>query len=269
MKYKILVLDIDGTLTNSAKEITPRTLSTLERAQREGVKIVLASGRPTYGIVPLAKQLGMDRFGGYILAFNGGKIIDAATMQTLYAQNLPQEIVPELYAAASEAQAVILSYRGENIITEQPADQYVAYESHLTKMPAVGVDSFCEAIDFDPDKCLIVGEAERLVPLAEQLNERYADTLSAYRSEPFFLEVVPRGIDKALSLERLLATLGVSKAEMVAVGDGYNDLSMIRFAGLGVAMANAQMEVKEAADYITDSNEEDGVASLVEKVILV
>lgn len=268
MQYKLLVLDLDGTLTNSKKEITPLTLKRLIEAQEAGVKIVLASGRPTYGITPLCDALQMDHFGGYILSFNGGKIIEVSAMETLYEQTLPRSIIPTLYSAANEAGATILSYLNEKIVTERPDDQYVQYESFLTKMSTLKVEKFCDAINFDPDKCLIVGEAEKLIPLNEQLNEKFGDLLSAYRSEPFFLEVVPKGIDKALSLMRLMEQTKNSAKEMIAVGDGFNDLSMIKLAGLGVAMANAQDQVKEAANYITTSNEEDGVAAVVEKFIL-
>lgn len=93
--------------------------------------------------------------------------------------------------------------------------------------------------------------------------------MGVFRSEPYFLELVPKGIDKARSLSVLLEKLGMTKDEMIAVGDGFNDLSMIQYAGLGVAMANAQKVVKENADFITLSNEEDGVAHVVEKFILI
>lgn len=266
MTYKLLVLDIDGTLTNTQKQITDHTRATLIEAQRAGLKLVLASGRPTYGIAPLAKELQMDQFGGYILSFNGGKIIDSSTMETLYAQTLPNSIVGELHAEAKQAGATIISYLDEYILTEEPTNKYVEHELFLTRMKPKKVENFTDAVTFDPDKCLIVGEGELLLPLAEKLNNGFSEILSAYRSEPFFLEVVPKGIDKALSLQRLLNIVGLTKADMVAVGDGFNDLSMIKFAGLGVAMANAQEEVKAAADYITLSNEEDGVADLVEKL---
>ncbi len=268
MKYKLLVLDLDGTLTNSRKEITPRTLEVLERVQQLGVKLVLASGRPTYGITPLAKQLGMDHFGGYILAFNGGKILEFKSMEVLFEQVLPLDLVPALSCAAKDAGAEIITYKDQYILTEQPANRYVEHELFLTKMLPQRVENFSEAVDFDPDKCLIVGEPDSLPPLAESLNQRFGEQLSAYRSEPFFLEVVPKGIDKALSLTRLLEQIGCTAAEMVAAGDGFNDLSMIELAGLGIAMANAQDIVKEAADIITLSNDEDGVAAIAEKLFL-
>ncbi|MFI3322320.1 MAG: Cof-type HAD-IIB family hydrolase [Rikenellaceae bacterium] len=268
MQYKFLVLDLDGTLTNDKKEITANTLQTLRKAQQKGIKLVLASGRPTYGIVPLSVELEMKEFGGYILSYNGGKIIDVSDMSVIYESTLPLELVAPLHTAAKESNSVILTYQNEYILTEVPDDKYVGHELFLTKMKPKKVENFSEAVDFAPDKCLIVGEPENLIPLGEQLMQKYSDSLNAFRSEPFFLEVVPKGIDKAQSLQRLLDFTGDSKEQMVAVGDGFNDLSMIKFAGFGVAMANAQDAVKEAADYITLSNEEDGVAAVVEKFIL-
>ena len=129
------------------------------------------------------------------------------------------------------------------------------------------LDNFLEEINFPEPKCLIVGNEDKLVNLEEELSEYYKGKMSIYRSEPFFLEILPLGIDKAKRLEFLLKYLGLNKEELMVCGDGYNDLSMIEYAGLGVAMSNAQTIVKEAADYITLSNEEDGVAAAVEKFI--
>ena len=127
------------------------------------------------------------------------------------------------------------------------------------------VDNFLEAIDFPVAKCLIVGEASRLMLLEKEMHEELKECMGVYRSEPYFLELVPKGIDKAQSLAVLLEKIGATCEEMIAIGDGFNDKSMIEFAGLGVAMANAQEVVKQAANYITLSNEEDGVAAVVEK----
>lgn len=111
-----------------------------------------------------------------------------------------------------------------------------------------------------------MGDPDELIKTESELSLRLQGRISVYRSEPFFLELVPQGIDKARSLAVLLDELGMTREQMVAMGDGYNDLSMIRFAGMGVAMANAQEPVKKAADYITLSNDEDGVAAAVEKL---
>lgn len=268
MKYKLLVLDLDGTLTNSKKQITPFTLATLMEAQEQGLRIVLASGRPTYGIIPLAKQLEMHRFGGFILSFNGGKIINQATNEVLYEQTLESDIIPILYKRAWDAGLTILSYNGKYILTENAEDKYVKYESFLTKMKVKETDDFLRNLHLPADKCMIVGEPEDLVPLEEKLRQEVGQQINVYRSEAFYLELVPKGIDKAASLARLLEKLAISPDEIVAVGDGYNDVSMIRYAGLGVAMANAQEPVKASANYVTpQTNDEDGVAWLVKKLL--
>ena len=265
MKYELLVLDLDGTLTNRKKEITPRTRDTLLRAQARGLKVVLASGRPTYGIVPLAEELQMGKYEGFILSYNGGQIIDWKTRKTMYENVLDPEVYPYLHECARRNGFVILSYKGEYIISEDAGDPYVQHEAFLNKMPSVTVPDFLEVINFPVPKCLIVGDPEPLAVLEGQMRRDLEGKMNVFRSEPFFLELVPNGIDKARSLAVLLEELGMEREEMIAVGDGFNDLSMIRFAGLGVAMANAQEVVRQAADHITLSNEEDGVAAVVDR----
>ena len=268
MKYKLIVLDLDGTLTNSKKEITPRNRETLIRMQEQGIRLVLASGRPTYGIVPLANELRMNEFGGFILSYNGGEIINWETQEMVYENVLPNEVVPVLYECARTHQLSILTYDGAEIITENSQDPYVLKEAFLNKMAVRETNDFLTDITLPVAKCLIVGDADKLIPLEAELCLRLQGRINVFRSEPYFLELVPQGIDKALSLAVLLKEIGVERKEMIAIGDGYNDLSMIKFAGLGIAMGNAQEPVKKAADYITLSNEEDGVAIAVEKAII-
>lgn len=266
--YKLLVLDLDGTLTNSKKEISQNTKKAIRQAQKRGVTVVLASGRPTYGIIPLAEEISLAAYNGYILSFNGGTIIDGKTGEVIAEQKLKLERVPALYEIACAHGVEILSYVGQDIVSENIVDQYVQYEAALNRMPLRQVTSFTETVDHAVPKCLIVGDAERLIPLEKMMQERFGHEMSIYRSEPFFLELMPLHIDKAQSLAKLLAHLGMDKEDMIACGDGFNDLSMIKYAGLGVAMANAQQAVKEAADFITYSNEEDGVAHVIEQFLL-
>lgn len=267
MKYKILVLDLDGTLTNAKKEITPHTRETLIRAQEQGLKIVLASGRPTYGIAPLAEELRLGDFEGYILSYNGGQIIDWTTKELMYENVLDPTVYPYLHDCARRNGFIILSYKDEYIISEDAGNPYVQHEAFLNRMPSLTVPDFLDVINFPVAKCLIVGDPEPLAALEQEMKEELKGRMNVFRSEPFFLELVPNGIDKARSLAVLLNELGMKREEMIAVGDGFNDLSMIQYAGLGVAMANAQEVVKQGADYITLSNEEDGVAAVVEKFI--
>ena len=268
MKYKMIVLDLDGTLTNNKKEITPRTKEALMKAQAKGVKIVLASGRPTYGIMPLAEELELKKNGGFILAFNGGKIIDCSDCRTIFEQKLDETLVPLLYHAAKEAGMQILTYQGEGIAATDKNDKYVQEEARINKMPVEEYDDFLQQLVYPINKCLIVGDPAPLHQLEIKLKKELEGRMDVYRSADYFLECVPLGIDKARSLDRLIITLGITKEEVIACGDGYNDLSMINFSGLGVAMSNAADDIKAQADYVTLSNEEDGIAHVVDKFIL-
>lgn len=269
MKYKLLALDLDGTLTNNKKEVSAHTKETLVRAQKErGVKIILASGRPTYGVAPLADEIGLGEFGGYILAYNGGEVIDWRTREVIHSSLLDRDVLPYLYKCANDNDFAIVTYENEYVLTEKPDDEYVQKEALLNVMKIKKVDNFLEAVKHPITKCLIVGEPVRLAALEKEMYEHLKDRMGVFRSEPYFLELVPKGIDKGKSLEELLRKLEITREELMAVGDGFNDLPMIKFAGMGVAMSNAQDVLKENADFITLSNEEDGVAYAVEKFIL-
>lgn len=266
--YKMIVLDLDGTLINEKKEITPKTREALMEAQARGVRIVLASGRPTYGIIPLAEQLCLAEHDGYIMAYNGGKIICCRTGETIFNQALDPEWVPILHDEAIAAGMEILTYQGEGIAATKRQNKYVLHEAFINKMPVEQYDDFVHQLVFPINKCLIVGDPKPLHQLEMRLSEQLAGRLLVYRSAGFFLECVPLGIEKSQSLDRLIKKLSIQREEVIAVGDGYNDKGMIEFAGLGVAMANASREVQDIADYITYSNEEDGVAHVVRKFIL-
>ena len=145
-----------------------------------------------------------------------------------------------------------------------PDDQYVKEESRINKMNIRKVANLLEALEPHPTKLLMTGDPSDMLKAEQELLDMVGDKMDVFRSAPFFLELVPKGIDKAQSLRKLLAKINLTPADMIAFGDGYNDLSMLKLAGMGVAMANAAPEVRADADYITLSNEEDGVAAALE-----
>ena len=258
--FRAIALDLDGTLTNHDKVVTPRTRQALLKAQEQGAIIILASGRPTYGIVPVAECLELEKRGGYILSYNGGNIVNAKTGEKLFSQFLPDAVIPILYKYAREHRYALLGYAGNEIITEMPDDQYVKEESRINKMNIRKVDNLLDALEPHPTKLLMTGDPTDMIKAEEELVEILGEKMDIFRSAPFFLELVPKGIDKAQSLLRLLSKINLTPADLMAFGDGYNDLSMLKLAGVGVAVANAAPEVRADADYVTLSNEEDGVA---------
>ena len=268
MAYKVLALDIDGTLTNSEKKITERTKRAVDAAAERGVKIVIASGRPVQGIREFARELRLEENDGYILSFNGGRLISCRTGEIIHDMKLPLEYLPEIYALSKEYGVNLMSYEGDDLITETPDDEFLAIEARINGLGIKKVDNLVEHINFPINKCLMLGEGNYLAEVEKKVHAALCDRMDVYRSEPYFLEILPKGVDKAKALERLLNMLDSSREELMACGDGFNDLTMIRYARLGVAMANARDEVKESADYVTCSNDEDGVAAAIERFIL-
>lgn len=263
MRKKALVLDIDGTLTNSKKEITDNTRQAIWDAVLRGHKVMLASGRPTPGMYRYEKELELAKYGGYLLSFNGARIVQCRTGDVIHQVNLPLGVLPGLYQYAGQRHMGLVTYLGDTVISAFEPDEYIRLEAGINGLPIRVVEHFVPFVDFDIQKCLMTAPAEQAAIYEKELQEQYGDVMSIYRSEPFFLEIMPRGVNKASAVEKLLPILGVDREDVICCGDGYNDISMIRYAGMGVAMANAQSAVKEAADYITASNDEDGIVQVI------
>ena len=266
---RVLALDLDGTLTNDEKKVTPRTRAALDAAVAKGVTIVLASGRPTAGIMPLAKDLGLDKKGGCILSYNGGKIGDCVTGEALYQVQLGAEFVPELCEFAARQDVAILTYSSEGIVCERETDPWAVKETFTTKLPMIHVDDLASYVDYPVCKLLITLDPARRDAVCAAGREQFAGRADLYPSSPFFIEAVPLGVAKDVSLGALLEKMGLTRENLMACGDGLNDRSMIEYAGVGVAMQNAEEPVKAVADYVTAAdNDHDGVAEAVEKFIL-
>ena len=231
--------------------------------------MAIASGRPTPGTRKVAETLELSRFGNYVLSFNGGRVVNCKTGKVVLDKTISAKMAGILCEEARLHGVGIMTYDSECALAGTDViDEYMELEARINNIELKQVGHFKDYVDFPVNKCLMTGEPERMAELEKILKEKYAGSLNIFRSEPFFLELMPKGIDKAAVLKNFLPFLGVTRDEVICCGDGYNDKTMIEFAGLGVAMANARDEVKEVADYITTSNDEDGVAEVVERYIL-
>ena len=268
MDYKVLALDIDGTLVNSKKEISKPTLEALIDIQEQGYHVVLASGRPTGGMVKYADALNFDKYGSFVLSFNGARITDWRTKETIFNQTVPNNVVPELLEIAKANDVGMVVYKeGDLIIAGTEINDYMMHEATLTGLPIEYRPEYFNNMECPTNKCLMAGEPEILIRLEKELQKRYHGLLLITRSEPFFLEFMPMNVDKAHSLVHLMNGLGMNAEQLICCGDGFNDISMIEIAGLGVAMENAQDRVKAAADYVTSSNDDNGIVKVIEKFL--
>lgn len=263
---KIVFLDIDGTLVNSEKKITPVTKEALMRVQKAGIKLAIASGRPSKGVVPFADELELSSYGGYILPFNGCNIINYQTKEVVYANTLSMDVVKRAYDTAKEYGLELITYKGDVILSETDDNPYLLIEARINKMDVEKVDNVYEAIEEAPVKCLILGDGDYLGKIEPEIREKIGAGANVFRSEPFFIEVVPEGLDKAAAIAELIAKTGIEQSETVAFGDGFNDISMIEYAGLGVAMSNGCDKIKEVADRIAPDNNSDGIAAVLNEI---
>ncbi|MFC2584176.1 MAG: Cof-type HAD-IIB family hydrolase [Lachnoanaerobaculum saburreum] len=262
----VLALDLDGTLTDSKKRISERTKESIDKFITAGGTVALASGRPTFGVMPVAKILELDKKGGYILSYNGGCFLDCKNNKQLFMKELTHEYLPILEKQAKEFGINLMTYNGDKAYALDIDEQYYMIEININHFIRVKANPLTPKITFPIIKCLMTADGDYLAKVEKEMKKYWEGKLNIVRSEPYFLEVTEVGIDKASTITNMVKKLGKSVDNLICCGDGFNDLSMIRAAGIGVAMANAQERVRAAADYITKSNDEDGIADVVENL---
>lgn len=277
MAVKAIALDIDGTLTNDQKVVTPRTKEALFAAQRAGIRVILASGRPVQGLRALARELELDRYHGLLVAYNGAHVVDAESDEVLFDQPMEPAVMRELldhlrsfdvipwvtegeYLYVEDAYRCMISHRGRE-------RNIVKYERDACDLKIREVHDLSEVLDRPQDKILTAATDTYLAAHADEMYAPFRDRLSGMFTADFYFEFMAPGINKAHALAGALPKLGIDAAEVVAFGDGQNDAAMIAWAGTGVAMANAIDETKAVADMVTASNNEDGVAVALEQLL--
>ena len=264
--YKMLVLDLDDTLLRDDSSISRHTKELLSEAQIKGVTVVLASGRPTPAMMQYAEELKLAEFDSYLISFNGAVATSLKDNKILFESSLTQAEVHSLYDFSIENNVQILTYSEKGIISETDSE-YIDVEIKLTGIPHHKVPSFKNEINSSAVKCILLEHPDYLKQVEKKLKAERPD-LSVSRSKPFFLEVMPHGIDKASCIDFLAKRLGIKQNEIIAVGNAGNDLTMIQYAGLGVWVDNVTPELRHHADYIVASNNNDGVAEVIERFIL-
>jgi Cof subfamily protein (haloacid dehalogenase superfamily) len=264
--YKMLVLDLDDTLLRDDHSISDRNKSLLAEAQNKGVKVVLASGRPTQAMMQYAEELQLASFDSYLISFNGAVVTSLKNNEILFQKDLTRDEIHSLYDFSIANNTHIITYSNKGIVSETDSE-YIDVEINLTGIPHHKVRSFKTEITGSAVKCILLEEPSYLKQMEKKLKAE-RPYLSVSRSKPFFLEVMPHGIDKAASIDFLARRLDIKQSEVIAVGNAGNDLTMVQYAGLGVWVDNVTPELRHEADVIVASNNDDGVAEVVERFIL-
>ncbi len=266
--YKLVALDIDGTLLNSQKQLTGRVRSAIASAKEQGIKVVLASGRPFEGMLPTLTELGLNSEEDYALTYNASLILKVACQTVINSAILTGKDAIELYETAQQLGVNILAYSATHGLITPKQNKYTDYEAQHNGIEFTEFDFYNLAADEDIVKVMLIDEPELLDNAIAQLPQAVQDKYSTARSTPFFFELMNKQSNKGKGMEALTAHLGLTPEQVICVGDADNDLEMIKYAGLGVAMANATDEIKAHANYITTSNDQDGVAHVFEKYVL-
>lgn len=258
----MICLDIDGTLLNSNHQISKETYQTIRKVYEEyNIPVVLISARMPKGITYLADELGIK---SPIAAYSGGLIVE--NKKILLNHTFPVEYAEEIYNCAVETGVHVSIYINDQWYVEK-FDKEAELESKITGI-IPETENFKNIFSDKtkaPNKILCIASAEKIKELAEKLNKIYKGKINIYASKDTYLEIMPENITKVTAIDFLCSKYKITKNEVIAMGDNFNDIAMIDYCGLGIAMGNAPERVKEKADFVTLTNDENGVAYAVKK----
>lgn len=269
MSIKLVALDLDGTLLTKDKEVSAENRAAIQRAKEAGVKVVLCTGRPLKAILHILKDCNLLEEGDLGITYNGGLIQWTATGESLSQITMDKEAVLDVYALSQEL-AVPCNFIDLNTVYEPayPTGKESLYPMIMNILPfePINVASLPEKTAIN--KMIFCWHQEELDQAISQIPAHYHDRYTIMKSRPNLLEILPKTVDKGKGLALLADKLNLDVSEIMAIGDQENDLAMIQYAGIGVAMDNATDEVKAQADIITKSNDEHGVAYAIDQYVL-
>lgn len=262
MGYKMIALDLDGTLLDPYLKISARNLKILKNAVESGTLVTLSTGRMFAAALPFAELLELDV---PIITCNGAAIVCARSRKVHYERTLSPELVLSILNMASELNLEVSLYSADDIYVENiKHNARIHSEIDNASVKQAKLQEIARKMKI----IKILFSSGQLYEHTEDVYRRFEHDCTFYFSLPWFVEIVAQGVDKGDALEKLSGQFGIDRKEIIAIGDNFNDLPMIKYAGLGVAMGNAPGDLKRMADYVTRSHDDDGVAHVIEKFVL-
>lgn len=265
---KIIAVDIDGTLLNSKSKISEKTQKALENALREGNIVVIASGRDPKGVIQYAEALKLDQYDSLLSNYNGARITNYDTQELLINHTLDLSEMKKLLEFSEDLDINYTIYYDGKCYTNSMDTYKLKDTSSKNNMEIIYDPKLSYNIDFEPNNVLFACHPDKINESIAKIDDVFNDKFTFVKSTPYYYEVMPKGISKGKSLLEIAKYYDIPIEDTIAFGDEENDLTMIEAAGIGVAMGNAIDLVREAADYITLSNDEDGIADYLEKFVL-
>lgn len=267
MNLKLIALDIDGTLTDDHKKITPNTRDALLAVQERGVRLALASARPTPGLYRTAGQLQLEQHQGILMAYNGGRIVHSSNGEVLSEIHMEEEHTRKLLRYLETLPVTVILDDGAQFYVTDARGFKVDYECKNNDMKCMEVDNLADFLNFSPIKLLLSVDPDHIFEVQRTIAAHLDEHLVVVRTAAFYLEIIPARINKGTGLCEICEHLGISPADAAAFGDSENDIPMLRAAGCGIAMGNAEAAVKSIADRVTLSNNEDGIAYALDTLL--
>ena len=266
MTIKLVALDLDDTLLDPNLRISENCVRAIQEVREQGVRITISTGRMFPSALPYALQLGIDV---PLITYQGAWVKNSLSKEVLYFRPVPQGPAREVVHFFQNSGVHCHSYFCDRLVMESLTEEGKFY-SRLAGVEATVVDDLIGSLETNAALKImaITNDEKKLLYLEQKLKSKYGDKLHITRSKPYFLEVMHPEADKARALEVIARHYGIDRQDVMAIGDSYNDLEMIQWAGVGVAMGNAVQPVKDAADFVTTSNEEEGVAEALRRFIL-
>lgn len=267
MQYKLIAMDLDGTLNNDQKIITEKTRAALMAAQNAGIRLALASARPSPGLFKERDILRLQDHKGILMSYNGGRIVDAETGSVLFQTSMDIAQTKQVLRQLEALPVTPILDDGVQFYVTDKNGYKVDYECKNNNMVCSEVGNLADFLSFAPIKILMSVQLEELPQVQRTIAGMLPESLTVVQTATFYLEVIPRVINKGQGIRDICSVLGMEPAEVIAFGDAANDIPMLQAAGVGVAMGNAADAVKAAADMVTGSNNDDGIAAALERIL--
>ncbi|HHW09476.1 MAG TPA: HAD family phosphatase [Firmicutes bacterium] len=263
MPIRLIAIDMDGTLLTDDLQIPSSAKAAIAAARARGVRVVPATGRMFVSALPYARQIGAE---GPIIAYNGAKVVDLDGRVRKHHPVPPEEALALVDLAEKHDLCLHLYFEDQTYVRR--FDEGAQYYASLAGVEPVVMPDLRPVARRGTTKALIVDDPAAVERWCGELSRRFAGRLLVTRSLPRFVEFMAAGVCKGVALAELAAELGLAPEEVMAIGDSYNDIDMLTYAGVGVALGNAQPAVKEMADWVSSANTDHGVARAIEKFVL-